>query len=321
MISGINGIKWGEKKNYYSFGHFLKERFSSRVYKIPVNAGFTCPNLDGSLGDGGCVYCSNESFSPNVKDNVRTIKEQVASGKNFLQKRYGAERFIVYFQSFTNTYGDIGVLKQKYDEALGDDGDIVGISIGTRPDCVADDVLELVADYAERYHTWIEYGLQTIHDDTLLKINRGHRFEDYVDAVGRTKRYGINICVHVILGLPGEGRCDMMQTAEAVSASGIDGIKVHHLYVAKNTALAMDYLNGAIKTLQLDEYVRLVVDFLERLSPEITVQRLMGDIRGRYLISPVWSVDKAKVLGLINEEFERRGSRQGTVWHASQVCS
>ncbi|MGR3319419.1 MAG: TIGR01212 family radical SAM protein [Candidatus Anammoxibacter sp.] len=302
---------WKPEERYYSFGRFLKERFASKVYKIPINAGFTCPNLDGKLGFGGCSYCSNESFSPNVTDNVRSIKDQVKSGKEFLRKRYGAEKFIVYFQSFSNTYKEVDVLKEKYEQALEED-DIIGISIGTRPDCVSDEILELIGSYTNTYHTWIEYGLQSIHDRTLQKINRGHSFKDCEDAVNRTKDFGILVCLHVILGLPDENWNDMMETADTVSTLNIDGIKIHHLYVSKNTALAEEYFNGNVKTMLLDEYIPSVVDFLERTSPKITVQRLMGDTHGKFLISPIWSVSKSKVLELINSEFEKRGTFQGS---------
>lgn len=304
--------EWRKVERYYSFSHFLKERYPFRVHKIPVHAGFTCPNIDGRLGRGGCIYCANESFSPNVKirNMVSTIKNQVKNGKEFLKKRYGAEKFIVYFQSFTNTYGNVNILREKYEQAL-DEDDIIGISIGTRPDCVSDEILDLIGSYTKDYHTWIEYGLQTIHDRTLQKINRGHLFKDCEDAISRTKGLGINICVHVILGLPDEDWNDMMETADAVSLLNVDGIKIHHLYVAKNTALAEEYFNGNVKTMPLDEYVPLLVDFLEHLSPKITVQRLMGDTHGKFLISPIWSVNKAKVLELINSEFVKRDSFQG----------
>lgn len=310
MFNSNQDVDWKAKEGYYSFNYFLKNRFPYKVFKIPINAGFTCPNMDGKLGTGGCVYCANESFSPNVKSRIRKIKDQVREGKEFLRNRYGAEKFIVYFQSYTNTYGNVNVLKEKYEEAL-DNDDIIGISIGTRPDCISDEILSLIEGYAKRYHTWVEYGLQSIHDRTLQKINRGHLFKDCKDAVNRTKGLGIFICLHVILGLPDENWSDMMGTADEVSRLNVDGIKIHHLYIAKNTALADDYFNNNIKTLSLDEYVPIVVDFLERLSPNITVQRLMGDTHGKFLVSPIWSVNKAKVLGLINQEFKKRNSFQG----------
>lgn len=301
---------WKRVERYYPFNRFLKERFPFKVSKIPVHAGFTCPNRDGTLGEGGCIYCANESFSPNVTKGHGSIKEQIRDGKDFLRKRYGAERFIVYFQAFTNTYANTDILKARYEEALADE-DIIGISIGTRPDCVSDEILALISSYTRDYHVWIEYGLQSIHDHTLQKINRGHLFKDCLDAVNRTKGLGIYICVHVILGLPDEDWDDMMETASAVSSLGVDGIKIHHLYVAKNTLLAEEYFKGMVKTMSLDEYIPLVADFLERISPEITIQRLMGDTHGRFLISPIWSEGKSKILSKITQELERRDSFQG----------
>ena len=302
-------LKSGDR--YFSFGSFLKKKFPFKVYKIPVNGGFTCPNIDGKSGAGGCVYCANESFSPNVKNGQRSIKEQVIAGKEFVRKRYGAEKFIVYFQSFTNTYGNVEILKDRYEQALEED-DIIGISIGTRPDCVSGEILDLIKSYAKDLHVWIEYGIQTVHDRTLLKLNRGHTFKDSEDAVNRTKGLGIFICLHVILGLPGEDWEDMKETADVVSSWGVDGVKIHHLYIAKNTALAEDYFLGKVKTLTLDEYVKLAANFLEHISPNITIQRLMGDTHGKLLISPVWSVTKSKIVELINHELEDRNSFQGS---------
>lgn len=303
--------KWLKKYRYYPFSHFLKEKFPFKVHKISIHAGFTCPNRDGLVGIGGCTYCANESFSPNVGGTILTIKEQVERGMRFLKRRYGAEKFIAYFQAFTNTYADVDTLKSVYDEALFNE-DIIGLSIGTRPDCINDEILNLINGYADQYHVWIEYGLQSMHDRTLRLINRGHDFRTFRNAVLHTKdKENIKICVHVILGLPGEDRDDMMETAQAVSSLGIDGIKLHHLYVAKNTAMAGEYFKGNVRTMKVEEYVSLVCDFLERISPDITIQRLVGDTHGKLLISPIWHVSKGKVVSAITEELKRRNSYQG----------
>jgi hypothetical protein len=303
---------WVEEhpQRYYPFSQFLRERFPCRVQKIPIHAGFTCPNRDGSAGVGGCTYCANESFSPNARGKSIPIREQVKSGIKFLSNRYGAEKFIVYFQAFTNTYADVNTLKAKYDEAL-EEKDVVGISIGTRPDCVPPDTLELISSYTKDYHVWIEYGLQSIHDHTLELVNRGHSFKAFEDAISRTKDTGIYICVHVILGLPGEDWEDMMETAHTISAMGIDGIKLHHLYIAKNTPLAEEYFKGNVRTMSAEEYVRIAADFIERLSPDISIQRLVGDTRGKFLISPIWQMSKADVCAAITAELRRRDSYQG----------
>lgn len=304
------------KHRFYPFREYLKEHFPYKVHKIPLHAGFTCPNRDGHVGVGGCTYCINESFSPNVNRPSLSIKEQVERGKAFHKKRYGAEKFIAYFQSFTNTYADLETLKSCYEDAL-NDKDVVGISIGTRPDCISDDILNLIDRYTKKYHVWIEYGLQSIHDRTLERVNRGHDYKTFLDAINRTKKTCINICVHVILGLPGETREDMMETAEAVSTLGIQGIKLHHLYVAKNTVLAEEYFQGKIQTLDMNTYIQLTADFLERIPSDVTVQRLVGDTHGNFLISPIWKASKAEVIYGITQELERRGTCQGSRYNVS----
>ena len=303
--------EWLKTHRYYPFRFYLKELFPFKVHKISLHAGFTCPNRDGLVGSGGCTYCDNKSFSPNVKKNILSIKEQVNNGVLFFKRRYGAEKFIAYFQSFTNTYADIKTLKARYDEALSHK-DIIGLSIGTRPDCITDDVLNLINDYTDRYHVWIEYGLQSIHDRTLQLVNRGHHYREFEDAISRTKyRSNIKICVHIILGLPGENWDDMMETAQTISSLGIDGLKLHHLYVSENTVMAEDFFKGNVKTMKMEEYVSVACDFLERISPETVIQRLVGDTHGETLISPVWKESKSEVLSAITEELKRRNSYQG----------
>ena len=300
------------KYRFFPFSEYLKEQFPYKVHKIPLHAGFTCPNRDGRVGVGGCTYCINESFSPNVRETQLTIREQIERGKAFHRKRCGAEKFIAYFQSFTNTYADVETLRSCYEEAL-TDKDVIGISIGTRPDCVTDDILSLIDSYTKKCHVWIEYGLQSIHDETLKRINRGHDSKMFLDAINRTKKTCIRICVHVILGLPGETREDMMETADAVAGLGIQGVKLHHLYVAKNTALAEEYFKGGIQTLDMNAYIRLAADFLERIPPNITVQRFVGDTHGNFLISPIWKASKAEITAGITRELERRGTYQGAL--------
>lgn len=303
---------WQREERYYSFGRYLKERFPFKVHKIPIHAGFTCPNRDGHRGLGGCTYCANESFSPNARgSSILSIKEQIRRGKTFLRSRYNAEKFIVYFQAFSNTYADVPTLRSMYDQAIGEE-DVIGLSIGTRPDCASDEVLELINSYTDIYHVWIEYGLQSIHNRTLRRINRCHTYQEFEDTVYRTKAFeDINVCAHVILGLPGEDHSDMMATARKVSGLGIDGIKLHHLYVAKNTTLEKEYRLGEVKTMAMDEYVSIVSDFLENLSPDVTIQRLVGDTHGDSLVSPIWPVSKAEVVNAITVELSRRNSFQG----------
>jgi radical SAM protein (TIGR01212 family) len=301
---------WEQEERHYSFGRYLKERFPFKVHKIALHAGFTCPNRDGYKGVGGCTFCANESFSPNARGTAQPIREQVVRGKEYLKRRYGAEKFLVYFQAFSNTYADIGTLMARYGEAL-EDEDVVGLSVGTRPDCVPDEVLELLNRYKDKYHLWVEYGLQSIHDRTLKRINRCHTYKDFEEAVCRTKALGINICAHVILGLPGEDWADMMATADALAELGVDGIKLHHLYIARSTPMAEEYSRGLIKTMAAEEYVSLAADFLERIPSKITIQRLVGDTHGDTLVSPIWPITKAEVSMAITAELRRRNSYQG----------
>lgn len=297
-------------KYYFSYGDYLKRVFPFKVYKIALDAGFTCPNRDGSAGYGGCIYCENRSFSPNSKGERKSVREQIEKGIAFYQKNFKAEKFIVYFQAYTNTYGPVSLLKELYDEALSFP-EVVGLSIGTRPDCLPEDVLDLLAYYSLKTHLWVEIGLQSMHNDTLHWMNRGHTYEHFVDAITRTKLRGLSVCVHVILGLPGETREMMMQTADNLALLNIDGLKIHHLYIAEKTLLEKMYRAGQVKTLAMDEYVALVCNFLERIPPHVAIQRLTGELKGEYLVAPQWGVSKRALLAAIEKEFARRGSYQG----------
>lgn len=296
---------------YRSYSDYLKEQFPYRVYKVPIDPGFSCPNIDGSVAYGGCTFCDNKSFSPNSRIAPRPIRDQILSGMQFYKERFAAEKYIIYFQAFTNTHAPVDRLKTLYDEALSFPG-VIGLSIGTRPDCVGDEVLDLLSNYASRYHLWVEYGIQSIHDDTLALVNRGHTYAQFIDAVERTKKYQLPICTHVILGLPGETHEMMMETAEAVAGLSIESLKIHHLYVSKNTQMEKQYHQNQIKTLSLEDYIPLVCDYLERMPPSMVIQRLMGEVDGPYVVAPLWNQSKGKILRLIDQEFECRGTRQGT---------
>ncbi len=239
-----------------------------------------------------------------------TISEQILNGKKFIARRYKAKKFLAYFQAFSNTYAPCSHLKKIYDEALQQDK-IVGLSLGTRPDCVDESVLNLLQEYARDYLVWIEYGLQSVHDETLLKINRGHNFKTFAKAVEATKNRGIKICAHVILGLPGESRDHMLKTAKILSKMGIDGIKIHLLYVIKGTKLETLYNSGKYKCLDLEEYATIVCDFLEIIPPGIVIQRLTGDPHPDELVAPAWSLNRNTTFKLIKEILEKRDSWQG----------
>ena len=298
------------KSAYYDLNSYLRNIFGCRVQKISLDAGLTCPNRDGRISTGGCIYCNSRGSGTGASSQGLSITEQIMRGKEFLKKRYKAQKFIAYFQSFSNTYGPYEKLKGLYEEALAID-DIVGLSIGTRPDCVDESVLILLESYAKDYLVWIEYGLQSIHDRTLAAINRGHDVECFKGAVDRTRGRGIKICAHVILGLPLEDRHDMLATAKAVAAMGIDGIKIHLLYVVKGTRMEKLYLEGEYRCLEQEEYVNLVCDFLEVLPPDMVIQRLTGDPHPHELVVPEWSLRKNETLSRIRETFTERESWQG----------
>lgn len=298
-------------KPYFSFKQFLSQRFNFPVYKLSVDAGFTCPNRDGRIGYDGCTYCYNPNFSPATYHDysVISIQEQIQRLK--LKSKRKMAKFLVYFQPYTNTYGPLEKLKSLYDDAL-EDRDVVGLCIGTRPDCVDDEIFSLIEGYAKNYHVWLEYGLQSIHEHTLKRINRGHTFAQFEDAMNRTRGRGIFVCVHIILGLPGETRDDMIETIKTLSKMGIDGIKIHHLQVIKGTPLADEFYQGRVKVLTPEEFIPLVCDVLEYLSPEVVVQRLFGEVLDdSLLIAPRWVRSKNEIITAIEAEFSRRGSFQG----------
>lgn len=296
---------------YYAFSDYLRARFGCKVHKVSLHAGFTCPNRDSTVGVGGCTYCVNESFSAQARRPVRPIREQMADGMDYMGRRYHTRKFFAYFQAFTNTYAPLERLKALYDEAI-DFPDVVGLAIGTRPDCVADEVLDLVESYSSRVEVWVEYGLQSARDRTLRAINRGHDVATFLDAVERTRGRGIRVCVHVILGLPGETWEDMMHTAVFLAPLGIDGIKLHHLYVARGTAMEKDYKAGNVKVFSAEAYVKVACDVLERIPATVTVQRLVGDTTSTHvLVAPCWPQGKSEVLQRITREFRRRGTMQG----------
>jgi hypothetical protein len=297
-------------KRYNDLATHLRAMFGCRVQKISVDAGLSCPNRDGRLATGGCIYCNARGSGTGAHRAGRSIALQLAAGKQALARRYGAEKFIAYFQSFSNTYAPVPVLKTLYDEALGVPG-IVGLSIGTRPDCVSPPVLELLADYARERLVWVEYGLQSARDETLARIRRGHDAECFFRAAALTRRRGIRICAHVILGLPGETRADMLYTAGRLADAGIDGLKLHLLYVIKGTPMEALWRSGEYRCLEQQEYVDLVCDVLERIPAAVVIQRLTGDPHPEELAAPAWCRNKAATLASIEAELERRDSRQG----------
>lgn len=298
---------------YRTLNHFLRERFGGRVHRVAIDAGFTCPNVDGTVAVGGCTFCDNRSFSPNRSKPRAAVREQVERGIAFLHRRYDADRFLAYFQAATNTYAPAARLKRLYDEALAHP-QIVGLAVGTRPDCVPDDVLALLHSYTRTHYVLLELGLQSVHERSLVWMNRGHDAAAFFDAVVRCQGRNLDVCAHVILGLPGESHADMMATAEALAALPIDGVKLHNLHVVKNTPLEEQYLRREVRMLDREEYVGLVCDFLERLPPRMVIHRLTGDAPPDYLVAPTWCLDKPGLLADIEAELIGRDSWQGKQW-------
>jgi hypothetical protein len=296
---------------YLDLNTHLRGRFGVRVQKITLDAGLSCPNRDGRVGVGGCLYCNSRGSGTGAWARGVSLAEQLREGLARLKSRYGADRFIAYFQSFSNTYAPVARLRSLYDEVLSFP-EVVGLSLGTRPDCLADDVLDLLAGYAQERLLWLELGLQSAQDRTLEILNRGHDAACFSGAVERAAARGLEVVAHVILGLPGEGPREMRATAAYLARLPLQGVKIHLLYVVKGAGLARLYQEGACACLTEDEYVRLVADFVERLPAHFVIHRLTGDPHRHELLAPDWCLDKARVLRRILEEFASRGSRQGS---------
>jgi len=297
-------------RRYSAFGQFMKDLYGAPVYKVNVDAGFTCPNRDGTVSVGGCIYCNNDSFRPTACTSSASVREQVEKGIPYLRRRYGAEKFIVYFQPFTNTYAPVETLEQLYREALAQPG-VVGVAIGTRPDCVDAKKIALLEELAKEHFILVEYGLQSIHDRTLEFINRGHDYECFKRAVAMTAGKGIRIGAHLILGFPTETREEMLAMAPELSGLPIQFLKLHQLQIIKDTALAELYAKQQFMTLGYEEYLSLVADFLERLSPDIVLQRLFASAPEDILIAPVWNKTRSEFLNDLDAHLEANGSQQG----------
>ncbi len=288
-----------------TFGQQLLSRYGERVHKVALDAAFTCPNRDGSKGTGGCSFCNNVSFSPNGR-RPKPLQEQIAAGRAVIRKRTGARKYLAYFQAYTNTYGDITRLSQLYEEALAEP-DVIGLSIGTRPDCVPDSVLDLLAGYqSQGYEIWLELGLQSAFDKTLERVNRGHGFAEYADTVKRARRRGIQLCTHLIAGLPGESARHCHETLLRVLDLGTQGLKLHPLHVVKGTQLANEWRRGEYASLSLDAYVQIAADLVRATPDDVVWHRLTGTASREILLAPLWCGEKWRVLNAITRELQRR---------------
>lgn len=297
-------------KPYYSFDSMLKERFSHKVYKVALNGGMTCPNRDGTLGSRGCIFCSaggSGDFAGNKED---PISVQIETQAQRLREKRNASSFIAYFQAYTNTYAPVSYLREIYTEAI-DHPDIAALSIGTRPDCLGKEVLDLLEELNHKKPVWVELGLQTIHEKTAAYIRRGYPLSCFAAAVKELRKRKLDVIVHTILGLPGESREDILETISYLNHMDIQGIKLQLLHVLKGTDLAEDYLAGKFQVYTMEEYIDLVIDCLEHLSPEIVVHRLTGDGPKELLLAPLWSSAKKTVLNTLHHQCKVRGAWQG----------
>lgn len=288
----------------------MLQQHGERVHKIALDAGLTCPNRDGAKGMGGCTFCNNTSFSPNGKIPP-TLLEQINRGKNAIAKRTRAPRFLAYFQAYTNTYADVAELEALYEEALSEP-DMAGLSIGTRPDCVPEAVLDLLVKYQRRgLVVWLELGLQSAYDATLKRVNRGHGLKEYEETVVAARKRGIPVCTHLIIGLPGEAEYHYHASLDTVLALGTDGIKIHPLHVVKHTMLAAEWRRGEYQPLEMADYIRIAADLIERTPADIVYHRVTGTASKDILLAPSWCSQKWNVLNGIEQELKSRGHRQG----------
>ena len=285
---------------YLSFNKYLKDKFGQKVYKISLDGGFTCPNRDGKIDTRGCIFCSKGGSGDFAQNRDLSITEQIESGKKRVEKKIKSGKYIAYFQAFTNTYAPVEILRAKYSEAI-NHPDIVALSIATRPDCLGDGVIELLDEMNKIKPVFVELGLQTIHSDSAKYIRRGYSLEVYNEAVKKLKNIGVNIVVHIILGLPNESEEDMLESVKYVCQSQIDGINLQLLHIIAGTDLAKDYEKGLFKTLEFDEYVELIAKCVAIIPKNIVIHRLTGDGAKKDLIAPLWSADKKRVLNAINK--------------------
>jgi radical SAM protein (TIGR01212 family) len=293
-------FQWGHSRRYNSYSEYFKKAFGQRVQKVAVDAGFTCPNRDGTKGIGGCTYCDNDSFNPSYCQPTKSVAQQISEGIEFHSRRYRrAKDFLAYFQPYSNTYAPLEQLKQLYSEALAVEG-VIGLVIGTRPDCVNDEILDYIATLSQTHYVILEYGLESCYDTTLKRINRGHTWAESVSAIKKSAQRGIKVGAHLIFGLPGESREEMLAEVAMVSALPLDNIKFHQLQIIKGTRMAEEYLTNpaSFQLFKMDEYLDFMIQFIEQLNPSFVIERFAGEVPPRFLVSAPWS-------NLRNDEFNR----------------
>ncbi|MFH1121391.1 MAG: TIGR01212 family radical SAM protein [Bacteroidota bacterium] len=301
-------------KRYNSYNEYFKRTFGQRVQKVSIDAGFTCPNRDGSVGTGGCTYCNNDAFNPSYCQPQKSVKQQIDEGIEFHKVRYRrALKYLAYFQTYSNTYAPPDKLRDLYSQALAHPG-VIGLVIGTRPDCIDDDKIEYLKELAENFYVMVEYGLESTNNETLRKINRGHTFEQSVEAITKTARAGIKTGAHLIFGLPGETREEMLAQAKTISALPLTTIKFHQLQIVKETLMARQYLENPslFRLFTLEEYVEFIVKFIERLNPDFVIERFSGEVPPRFLVNAPWGQLRAdQIMVKIEQELEKQNTWQG----------
>ena len=301
--------EWNGKR-YHTLNYFLREKFGEKVFKISLDAGFSCPNRDGKVSKGGCIFCSERGSGDFAGDRRFSIERQFDEIKTMMNKKWKNGKYIAYFQAYTNTYGPIELLREKYEEAVNQEG-VVALAIATRPDCLSEEVLDLIEEYSKKVYTWVELGLQTSNDETAKIINRGYDLSVFETAVKNLRKRDIDVVTHVIFGLPNENKEQMLNTIDYVAHSDIQGIKIHLLHVMENTPLEKFYNDGTLKLMDMDEYIDIICEAVTRLPENIVVHRLTGDGPRNLLIGPMWSLKKWEVLNAIDDTMRDRDSYQG----------
>ncbi|RNA70422.1 TIGR01212 family radical SAM protein [Alteribacter keqinensis] len=310
-------LLYGDKR-YYTWNHHLRQEFGEKIFKVPLDAGFDCPNRDGNVASGGCTFCSERGSGDFAGDRKDDLVTQFTTIKERMHTKWKSGKYIGYFQAYTNTYAPVEELREMYEVILEQEG-VVGLAIATRPDCLPDDVVEYLAELNERTYLWVELGLQTAHDRTGLLINRAHDFQCYVDGVNKLRKHGIRVCSHIINGLPLENYDMMIDTAREVAKLDVQGIKIHLLHLLKRTPMVKQYEKGMVEFMSLEEYISLVCDQLEVIPPSMIVHRLTGDGPSELMIGPMWSLNKWAVLNGIDSEMKRRNSWQGKYYKEAVV--
>jgi radical SAM protein (TIGR01212 family) len=307
-------------KRYYTWNRHLRDEFGMKIFKVALDAGFDCPNRDGTVAFGGCTFCSAAGSGDFAGDRVDSIADQFEERKNKMHQKWKDAKYMAYFQAYTNTHAPLPVLKEKFEAALAVDG-VMGLSIATRPDCLPDDVVEYLAELNQRTYLWVELGLQTVHESTANLINRAHDFSCYLEGVQKLRKHGIRVCTHIINGLPLEDNKMMLETVREVAKLDVQGIKIHLLHLLKGTPMIKQYEKGLVEFMDKDDYIGLVVDQLELLPPEMVIHRITGDGPINLMIGPMWSVNKWDVLNGIDAELERRESWQGKYFEGSVIST